>query len=173
MLVTDRNTPKSLLRKARIRLSTPHTKILGTLLNRVDIRDGEYKSYYHQYYEYYSGEDPATVRNAPAISAKRNEGLLKKHAVSHPLTSEPPARRESRDPSPPIFLKLMVAKLTEAMGPLAPLVLRDHMLALGESSNGFPKAKLEQLVKRVSQEILVDSIRKRFEEEMLKEIQDA
>jgi polysaccharide biosynthesis transport protein len=173
LLVTDRNTPKSLLRKARIRLSTPHTKILGTLLNRIDIRAGEYRSYYHQYYEYYPGEDPATVRNTPAISAKRNEGLLKKHAVSRPLTSEPPARRESRDPSPPIFLKLMVAKLTEAMGPLAPLVLRDHMLALGESSNGFPKAKLEQLVKRVSQEILVDAIRQRFEQDMLKEIQNA
>ena len=86
---------------------------------------------------------------------------------------EPPARRESRDPSPPIFLKLMVAKLTEAMGPLAPLVLQDHVRLLGESSDAFPKAKLEQLVKRVSQEILVDSIRQRFEKEMLREIQNA
>jgi len=172
LLVIDGNTPKSLLRKARIRLSTPHTKILGTLLNRVDIRNGEYKSYYQQYYEYYP-EDLGTVRNTPAISAERNEELLKKHAVSRPLSPEPPARRETCDPSPPIFLKLMVAKLTEAMGPLAPLVLQDHVRLLGESSDAFPKAKLEQLVKRVSQEIWVDSIRQRFEKEMLREIQNA
>jgi succinoglycan biosynthesis transport protein ExoP len=172
VLVIDRNTPKALLRKARIRLSTPHTKILGTLLNRVDIRNGEYKSYYQQYYQYYR-EDPATAPNTPPTSAKRNKGLFEKHSVSRPLTSELPVEQAPHNEPSSVFLQRLVTKLTEAMGPMAPLVLRDHVLAVGECSDALPKAKLEQLVKRVSQEILVDSIRQRFEQEMLKEIQNA
>jgi polysaccharide biosynthesis transport protein len=172
LLVIDRNTPKSLLRKARIRLSTPHTKILGTLLNRVDIRNGEYKSYYQQYHQYYR-EDPATAPNTPPTSAKRNKGLFEKHSVSRPLTSELPVEQAPHNEPSSLFLQRLVTKLTEAMGPMAPLVLQDHVLALGESSDALPKAKLEQLVKRVGQEILVDSIRQRFEEEMLREIQNA
>ena len=53
LLVVNRRTPKPLVRKTRQRLSTPHTKILGVLLNRVDIRAGEYGSYYKHYYDYY------------------------------------------------------------------------------------------------------------------------
>src|ERR1051325_7041438 len=53
LLVVNRRTPKPLVRKTRTRLSTPHTKVLGVLLNRVDIRTGEYGSYYAHYYEYY------------------------------------------------------------------------------------------------------------------------
>ena len=172
LLVIDRNTPKPLLRKARTRLSTPRTRLLGTLLNRVDIRTGEYKSYYHQYYQYYR-EDPATAPNTPPTSAKRNKGLFEKHSVSRPLTSELPVEQAPRNEPSSLFLERLVTKLTEAMGPMAPLVLRDHVLAVGECSDALPKAKLEQLVKRVSQEILVDSIRQRFEQEMLKEIQNA
>ena len=57
LLVVNGKTPKPLVRKARTRLNTPHSKILGTLLNRVDTRTGEYGSYYNHYYEYY-GQEP-------------------------------------------------------------------------------------------------------------------
>jgi capsular exopolysaccharide synthesis family protein len=57
LLVVNGKTPKPLVRKARSRLNTPHSKILGILLNRVDMRAGEYGSYYNHYYEYY-GRDP-------------------------------------------------------------------------------------------------------------------
>jgi capsular exopolysaccharide synthesis family protein len=56
LLVVDGKTPKQLVRKARARLTIPHPKILGIMLNRVDIRTGEYGKYYRQYYDYYHHE---------------------------------------------------------------------------------------------------------------------
>jgi hypothetical protein len=51
------------------------------------------------------------------------------------------------------------------------LVLREHIVTLGESSESFAEAKIEELTKRVSEEISDDSLRVRFEKEMSKEIQ--
>ena len=59
LIVVNRQTPKPLVRKARNRLKTPHGKILGILLNRVDTRAGEYGSYYSHYAEYYGPDHPA------------------------------------------------------------------------------------------------------------------
>jgi polysaccharide biosynthesis transport protein len=56
LIVVNRRTPKPLVRKARTRLSTPHSKILGFLLNKVDTRAGGYAYYYRHYYEYYGSE---------------------------------------------------------------------------------------------------------------------
>ena len=80
-------------------------------------------------------------------------------------------KKQSREGLSPELLKLMIVKLAEAMGPMAPLVLGDHILALGESSESFPEAKIEELTKLVSEEILDDSLRVRFEKQMSKEIQ--
>lgn len=55
VLVVNRRTPKPLVRKTLTRLRTPHTKLLGVLLNRVDVRSGEY-GYYKHYAQYYHGE---------------------------------------------------------------------------------------------------------------------
>lgn len=55
VLVVNRRTPKPLVRKTLTRLRTPHTKLLGVLLNRVDVRTGEY-GYYKHYAQYYHGE---------------------------------------------------------------------------------------------------------------------
>ena len=57
LLVINAKTPKQLVSNARGRLTTPHAKILGTLMNRVDGRHGAYGSYYSQYYQYYQ-QDP-------------------------------------------------------------------------------------------------------------------
>ena len=174
LLVIDRNTPKPLLRKARTRLSTPHTRLLGMLLNRVDIRTGEFRNYYHQYYEYYrKDEDPAKIPGAAAGYGKKN-GRISPPIVESPAeTSEPAANQKSGNGPSPAFLELAVAKLAEAMGPMAPLILREHILALGESSDSFPEARRAELIKRVSSEIAADFLRQRFEETMLREIQNA
>lgn len=55
VLVVNRRTPKPLVRKTLTKLRTPHTKLLGVLLNRVDVRTGEY-GYYKHYAQYYHGE---------------------------------------------------------------------------------------------------------------------
>lgn len=58
VLVVNGQTPKQLVRTTRAKLNTRRTKILGLLLNRVDMRDGGYANYYSQYYNYY-GKNPA------------------------------------------------------------------------------------------------------------------
>jgi capsular exopolysaccharide synthesis family protein len=58
VLVVNGKTPKQLVRTTRSKLNTRHTKVLGLLLNQVDMRDGGYANYYNQYYDYY-GKDPA------------------------------------------------------------------------------------------------------------------
>ena len=54
------------------------------------------------------------------------------------------------------------------MGPMAPLVLLEHISALGETPESFPPARLEELVQRLCKEIVTDSFRQQFEEEMAK-----
>jgi len=58
LLVVNGKTVKPLVKKACARLRSAHAKILGILLNQVDIRHGDYASYYRHYYEYYN-QNPA------------------------------------------------------------------------------------------------------------------
>jgi capsular exopolysaccharide synthesis family protein len=58
LLVVNRKTPKPLIRKARARLDTPHTKMLGIILNQVDTRHEGYAYYYSHYHDYYGPETP-------------------------------------------------------------------------------------------------------------------
>jgi hypothetical protein len=67
-------------------------------------------------------------------------------------------------------LAVVSARLSEAMGPMAPFVLDEHVRALGESPESFPPARLEELVERLSKEILTDSFRQQFEQEVMREI---
>jgi hypothetical protein len=61
------------------------------------------------------------------------------------------------------FLEIMSAKLTEAIGPIGPLVLRERIDALGESAASFNEAKIEQLIIQTSIEIPDGSARRQFE----------
>jgi general secretion pathway protein A len=70
----------------------------------------------------------------------------------------------------PQFFDYMTRIATAAMGPMAPLVLRDQMSALGESRESFPQPKLRELVELVSREILNETMRFRFQEMMLQEM---
>jgi general secretion pathway protein A len=63
----------------------------------------------------------------------------------------------------------LIGALTEAMGPMAPLVFRDQAAALGERLDAFPKARLAELVESASREILDEPLRLRFERTMSEE----
>jgi hypothetical protein len=71
---------------------------------------------------------------------------------------------------PASFLDHMITALTDAMGPMAKIVLREQMKALGESSEKFPHAKAEMLIDSVSQEILDEGMRGRFQKQMREQI---
>ncbi len=68
------------------------------------------------------------------------------------------------------FFDYMTRIATAAMGPMAHLVLRDQIAALGESRDAFPRIKLRQLVDLVSREILNETMRDRFQNMMFQEM---
>jgi general secretion pathway protein A len=71
---------------------------------------------------------------------------------------------------PANFLNALAAALTDAMGPMSRIVLRDQIKGLGESSERFPHAKVEMLLESVSREILDEGMRAQFRHQMLDQI---
>jgi general secretion pathway protein A len=68
------------------------------------------------------------------------------------------------------FFNALAAALTDAMGPMAKIVLRDQIKILGESSERFPYAKVDMLLESVSREILDEGMRAHFRRHMLEQI---
>jgi hypothetical protein len=50
-------------------------------------------------------------------------------------------------------------ELAEINGPLASMMIHDHVTALGESIEKFPKARLPELVKILSEEITDENMK--------------
>jgi hypothetical protein len=82
----------------------------------------------------------------------------------------PPSSKPTADTVPAALLDHIISILTEVMGPMAPLVLRDQIEGLGESLESFPEAKLDELITLVGGEISDAKIRNRFEESVLQEV---
>lgn len=80
------------------------------------------------------------------------------------------AAQSASDTVSSAFFGRMNFVLTEAMGPMASLVIRDQVSALGESLEAFPKSRLAELVELASQEILEESLKIRFQQTMFEEI---
>ena len=83
-----------------------------------------------------------------------------------------PAKEASSPPKPETenlsqaFLDFLTSALIEAMGPMAPMVIRDHFTILNNSSGTLPKGSIERLVQSVSSEILDDMLRARFQDKI-------
>jgi general secretion pathway protein A len=69
------------------------------------------------------------------------------------------------------FIECMTKALTEAMGPMASLVVRDQIAVLGESRDDFSKRRLDELVELVGREILHEKLKNDFRRAMSEEIQ--
>ena len=70
---------------------------------------------------------------------------------------------------PEALINRLTDILTEVMGPMAPVVLRDQIEALGESPYGFPDSKLDELITAVSREISDVKLRRRFKDSAVHE----
>jgi general secretion pathway protein A len=68
------------------------------------------------------------------------------------------------------FFERMTDAATEAMGPMADRIVTDQISALGESRHAFPQGKLAELIQRVSEKILNETMRARFQTKMIHEI---
>jgi general secretion pathway protein A len=125
---------------------------------------------------------PATVPKAAAAEGPKRAvsaaetflpGGPKKAAGAHPVPPPNSAARagESKmEMVPPRSLSFMISALTEAMGPMASLIVREQVDAMGESLQAFPRQKLRRLVEVTSREILSKTSRDDFMNLMSEEI---
>ena len=67
------------------------------------------------------------------------------------------------------FFDLMSQELTAIIGPKAPAFVRDHVAALGESVEKFPKSRLAQLLDILSQDIVNEPLRIGFRKWFVKQ----
>jgi len=81
-----------------------------------------------------------------------------------------PISKPVADLVPPALLNRVTGFLTEVIGPMAPLVLRDQIEALGESPDSLPEAKLDDLIMLIGREIGDGQLKNKFEESMFQEI---
>lgn len=81
-----------------------------------------------------------------------------------------PSSRPAVDVVPPALFDRLTSILTEVIGPMAPLVLRDQIDSLGELQDSFPESKLDELIGLVSREISDGKLRSKFEGSMHQEI---
>jgi Domain of unknown function (DUF4388) len=101
-----------------------------------------------------------------AYTAKVIYSLYKANLVEAAVTASKPVV----DLVSPALLKRLTIILTEVMGPMAPLVLRDQVEALGESAESFPESKLDELIMLIGREISDGKVKTKFEESMFQEI---
>ena len=71
---------------------------------------------------------------------------------------------------PPSFFQSLIGSLTEALGPMAPMIVDDHLSAMHESKKKFPVDRFEQLLKQTSGEIDNAAMRDVFVLKMRKEM---
>ena len=126
--------PGDVVRRARDRLAFVDAKILGVVLNGIDITSAEYAQYRHVYQSHYTNY-AEVVRDEAAIEAS---------TVPH----------VNGKTTPPQFLDSISAKLTEYIGPIATVIVSQKINALGESPHAFPQSRVEELIESVAQEIL-------------------
>ena len=81
-----------------------------------------------------------------------------------------PAPKSNVDLVPQALLKRVASILTEVIGPMAPLVLKDQIKALGESPDSLPETKLDDLITLIGREIGDGKLKNKFEESMYQEI---
>jgi hypothetical protein len=81
-----------------------------------------------------------------------------------------PVVKPAADLVPAALLNRVTGILTEVIGPMAPLVLRDQIEALGESPDSLPEAKLDDLIVLIGREIGEGKLKNKFEESMFQEI---
>jgi len=80
-------------------------------------------------------------------------------------STDPPQQTVS-----PNFFDRMDHELTQIVGPIASMIVRDHVAALGESIEKFPKARVGELLDTVSEEISDERQKLRFREQLAKEL---
>jgi hypothetical protein len=140
------------------RLDAIRAPVLGVILNSVNLDDPHY-AYYRSYY----GSDYFGPAGESSNGADKTRDAIDR--VAKPEKKLPAAESEPGTVSQ-AFFDAMVANLSKAVGPMAPLIVRDQIIMLGESQRQFPKSRLKELLGLVGQEILNEKLRNDFQRSM-------
>jgi capsular exopolysaccharide synthesis family protein len=162
LVLHAQKTTTAYARQALERLDAVRAPVLGVVLNSIDLRNPDY-AYYHQYYgsAYGSGHNPengtgriieADGQEEPPADEPWVQNQRGNNAVDHAPGPFAPDK---------FFVDVRKA-LVEAIGPMAHIVLNEHIESMGASSDHFPQDKLDSLINSVSQEISNASVRERF-----------
>lgn len=160
----SQKTSRFSARQALQTLEGVRAQILGVVLNAIDIRSPDYASYRYYYSSYY-----VTVEKETNHQKEKDVAEWSRSEMSSAATSWPPNTNVERSSSRQVFEKL-IYRLSEAVGPMAPLIVQDHVALMGESIETFPTERLNELFERICQEILNDDLRERFRETLTPEV---
>ena len=153
-------------RQVKERLDAIRAPTLGVVLNGINVKDPDYKYYRNYYGSHYS--EPV-VDDGDGISTTAIDTPAPAPELLAIKKPEPILAQSGTVPSN--FFDLFVSKLRDAVGPMAPLILEDHIALLGEIRSSFPKSRLLELLDGISKEILNDNLKITFQRSMQEEIQ--
>ena len=103
------------------------------------------------------------------LAAPANSGLSNLPKTDENGTVKPANTKEERDRTE--FLQIISVKLTDAIGVMAPLVLRESIASLGEAAKTFNQARFGELISEVSKEIANEAARWQFQAATVREFQ--
>ena len=162
LVLHGQRTTMASARQAMERLDTVRAPVLGVILNGIDVRSPDY-AYYQRYYgsDYGSAGKPENGGAARIVEAAAYEALP---------ADEPRLEELGPGTVPKEFFDRMTYRLNEGVGPIASLIIREHIVTLGESRETFPKQRLQELLKGVCNEILNETLKNDFMKAMTEEI---
>ena len=136
---------------------------LKSQLNRLNNGIKEMSSFFKQ------SEVLGTVdgQDNSAVSPKGESKTAEENPASAQAKGKPiasPAPDAVLENVSPEFFEKLTLELTQTIGPMAPLIVRDHVKGLGETMEQFPKARIKELLETVSSEILDDKVKTGFRE---------
>jgi hypothetical protein len=107
-----------------------------------------------------SDSTPSPEVKATAIPVEAT--LLASQTHTQPSESSAPDQNQIAETMPAEFFDDLIAGFTEAVGPMAPFVVRDQARALGGSLESFPKSRVARLLDLLDDEIVEPGAKARF-----------
>jgi Mrp family chromosome partitioning ATPase len=144
--------PGDVVRRARDRLNFVDAKILGVVLNGIDITSAEYAQFRQVYRSYYTNY--AQLIEEPSANGSSLAGHVNGKV----------AGQVNGKIAQPQFVKSINVTLTDYIGPIASVIVSEKIAALGESPEDFPQSRIGELIDSVAHEILDSESRISFKE---------
>ena len=160
-----RKTTAHVARQVKERFDAIRAPVLGVILNGINVADPDYV-YYREYYGSGYGAGAVAAKNGNSKGHAEPENLI----VEDPIVKDSSGETAGSGIVPEEFFDRLVSNLTAAMGPMAAMIVKEHISLLGESKASFPKNRLGELFDRLCEEILDSTLKNDFQEQMQKDL---